>query len=96
MDSKEHPTLGNKIIGTIKWRKIGVTGPAFAKYMLGGFGATFVKFFTYSSKYISVAGVGGNGIIPNGTKCVVEFTETTMPNYMLDSACDKFYWKRTA
>lgn len=31
-----------------------------------------------------------------GNPIEVTFTETFQPNYMLDSACDKFYWKRTA
>lgn len=38
--------------------------------------------------------------IPNdinaNNRFFVTFTETFVPNYMLDSACDKFYWKRTA
>lgn len=31
-----------------------------------------------------------------GNLIEVTFTETFVPDYMVDSACNKFYWKRTA
>jgi hypothetical protein len=34
--------------------------------------------------------------IPIGSNCFVEFTHEISTEHMLDSACNKFYWRRTA
>ena len=89
--------------GTIKFEALGLTALYYG--IISGSGGTDGGngFFQYSvnwetGKVISndvVTKVAGDPI-PSGSSCYMQFELPALSEYMLDSACDKFYWKRTA
>lgn len=90
------------LFGRFLLEKLGISTITFAKTLVGNFYingnkcGTF-RVFTYNTNNFAITGVDNstNGVIPKGVACNVEFTETALKEAMLDSACDKFYWKRT-
>lgn len=90
-------TSSNIILGTLNMKKLGINGLCFAKHATGGCKNGMIRLFMWDNDKFSIASVvSPTGEIPENTRCVVEFTETTIPSYMENSACNKFYWKRTS
>lgn len=90
------------IIGTINLANIGVT--RLTQGINAGVGGsdggncTFLYDVNFSTGEVSVIDVftraGGSSI--NAGQCFFQFSMNFQKSYMLDSACDKFFWKRTA
>lgn len=89
-------------IGTINLASLGVSDLSYSKYPVGqsdGGGAILMMFVNNSTGLVTVNDVidkGGSNKVSSGATCYVEWTNTVDTDGMLNSACDKFYWKRTA
>ena len=93
-------TAGGEWIGQVDVESLGVSKLSYAKTSVG---------FSYDGDVVFQSGLGDDGILylydaigknansisPN-LNCFVEFVNVASHSHMLDSACDKFYWKRTA
>ena len=97
-------SLFNHLLGSIDYSKVGITGPCFAKNVMGGYrvatGSGFYDYgtfrlFTYDSNNIALSAIfNENMTIPVGAECTAEFIEVSPMDYMLDDACNKFYWRK--
>lgn len=66
-------------------------------YSDGGDGVVFCQLNGTSGVLATVDRVTKTNVnIPAGQNFSVVFVQSVRSNLMLDSACDKFYWKRTA
>lgn len=91
-----------KVLLTIDWEKLGLTRltSGYIQYVgaSDGGNAIFICSIDYADGDVSVLEVIGkttNEIIED-KELIVDFTFNCYTAYMLDSACDKFYWKRVA
>lgn len=87
-------------LGTINFEKVGITRFMQSVLFMGssdGANATILQYIHATSGVISSREViGGDGVVSSNNPCHLTITITLPSSYMLDSACDKFYWKRTA
>ena len=91
-------------IGTVNLSQLGVASLTHKKYSNGfsdGGDGIIMTILDSDGKLETVDVVGETGgsastTIPIGENCFVEFTHEISTANMLDSACNKFYWKRTA
>lgn len=90
------------IVGNLNYANIGITRITSGyQGMASGNDAgncIFVYDVSYNTGEIKITDVVGKteNKIPSGTTIYADFTFTNNFAYMLDDACDKFYWKRTA
>lgn len=56
----------------------------------------FLYTINHSTGNVFIGDAVGRDSLPADSSCYIDFTIPIQQNYMLDSACDKFYWKRTA
>lgn len=91
-----------KLLLTIDWEKLGLTRltSGYIQYVgaSDGGNAIFICSIDYADGDVSVLEVIGkttNEII-EGKELLIDFTFNCYMQYMIDSFCDKFYWKRTA
>ena len=86
-------------LGTINFNKCGITSFPYDAFIDGwsdGGNANAMLYIDQSTGLITHRDVVGTDSMATGK---VTYTTITMPlpmSYMLDSFCDKFYWKRTA
>lgn len=91
----------NLIVGSLNYANIGITRitSGYAGMASGNDAGNciFVYDVSYDTGEIKVTDVVGKteNKIPSGTTIYADFTFTNNFAYMLDDACDKFYWKRT-
>ena len=94
-----------KVLLTIDWEKLGLTRLTSGYIQYVGASddgnAIFICSIDYNTGDVSVLDVIGktaNEIteITEGKKLLIDFTFNCYMHYILDSFCDKFYWKRTA
>ena len=86
-------------LGTFVWSKIGITNLPMSindamKYRDGANGG--IVWSLYSSGTVEQIDILDNTTIASGNKFFLEFTFVVDSSRMIDSFCDKFYWKRTA
>lgn len=89
----------NVNIGTINFAGIGITRLGCTLQILGYSDAgncAFMGQVLYDSGIVRVVDILPDPYIASGKACNLTFTATLSHTYMLDSACNKFYWKRTA
>lgn len=87
-------------LGTLNFGKIGISGLGYGvtggmAYSDGANGGIIYN-VNYSTGAITQVDVFDLTPIPTGNKFSIDFTVPIMKDLMLDSFCDKFYWKRTA
>lgn len=88
-------------IGTISLSSLGITDLTYGKYAVGQSdgGGALLMMGIGNTGVVAVNDVidkGGSNQVSSGATCYVEWNNTINISAMLDSACDKFYWKRTA
>lgn len=88
-------------IGTFDLAQLGVTELTYQKYVVGysdGGNAVFMATLTDKGvlTVVDVVGKESTTTIPANSSCWIEYIHEVQINSMLDSACNKFYWKRTA
>lgn len=89
-------------VATINLASIGVTDLTYSKYPIGqtdGGAALLMMGVNATTGVIAVNDVidkGGSHVVSSGATCYVEWSNTIAIGNMMDSACNKFYWKRTA
>lgn len=97
------PTLvltGQSFIGIVDLEKLGVTDLCYDKYAVGfsndGDAVFQAKLDNKGdlSTY-DIIGKTASAQLGKGANCYVEFVNVISNEYKIDSACDKFYWKRT-
>lgn len=86
-------------IGTLELGALGVSNLSFSKYQNGhtdgGNGMFMAQLSdTGELKSVDVIGKTSSATISSGNTCYVEFTHIISMSSMLDSACNKFYWKK--
>lgn len=90
-------------MGKLDLSSLGVTDLTYTKYGVGysdgGNGVFMCKL--ESNGDLSVVDIVENNTnsqstIASGSNCIIEFVHEIKTDSMLDSACNKFYWKRTA
>lgn len=93
-------TDGAVEIGTLNLEKLGITGIYTMQdvaYSDGGDGIAFCQFNGTTGVLTAVDRLTRTNIdMPENANLGVVFNQPVRTNLMLDSACDKFYWKRTA
>ena len=85
-------------LGTFVWSKIGITNLAMSindamTYRDGANGG--IVWSLWSSGKVEQIDILDNTTIASGNKFFLEFTFVVDSSRMIDSFCDKFYWKRT-
>ena len=87
-------------LGTLNWNAVGITGlhAAFVEQLAFRDGANggIAYSVNYESGDIQQLDVFDVDSIASGTTFYLDFTFVVDSSRMLDSECDKFYWKRTA
>lgn len=86
-------------IGTVDISKLGITDFTYSKYAVGysdGGNGVFMCELESTGALIIADVIGEGTTIPAGANCWVEFTHVVRHGSMLDEACNRFYWKRTA
>ncbi len=85
-------------IGSWDLSTLGISSFGFAKRFCGwSDGGNAIIMGTFGTAgAVTTADVVGVASIPSGNACYFYVVETITPDRMLDEACDKFYWKRTA
>lgn len=88
-------------LGKIDCATLGVTDLTYDKFPVGytDGGGAFLMITIDNAGDVTVEDVvdkGGTNQVSSGASCRVDFTCLIAPEYMLESACSKFYWKRTA
>lgn len=93
----------NVELGTIDFSKLGITQISLNLYQHpclsdGGNGLVSVSISSTTGvvQFNDVIMKDASSSLPAGSAFYVQFTWVEHSNYMLDSACDKFYWERTA
>lgn len=89
------------ILGTVNLQALGVQDLTYAKNVVGwsdSGGAVFMVtlYGKGELRFEDVVGKGTANSISAGQQCQFECVHEITQSVMLDSACDKFYWKRTA
>lgn len=87
-------------LGKFNWGKVGISslpmgyneGVSYSDGANGG----MVWSIVYDTGALSMVDVFDLSTLPSGSKYNIDFTFVTEYTRMLDSVCDKFYWKRTA
>lgn len=85
-------------IGSWNLSTLGLSSFGFTKRFCGwsdGGNAIIMGMFETTGD-VATTDVVGVTSIPSGNACYFYVVETITPNRMLDEACDKFYWERTA
>lgn len=87
-------------LGTLKWADVGITGLHAGiieqlAYRDGANGGIVYSIF-HESGEIQLVDVFDQSSIATGNTFYLDFTFVSDYTRMLDSVCDKFYWKRTA
>lgn len=98
----------NVTLGTWNWSKVGISSIGYTQEFIGlSEGNGILQLDIASSTGVmrsidalartgTVSGTSASNIpIPSGSTCYAEITFTVDQSRMLDSACDKFYWKKT-
>ena len=88
-------------IGKIDCATLGVLDLTYDKYPIGytdGGGAVLMITIDNKGDVIveDVIDKGGSNVVSSGASCRVDFTCVIAPENMLESACNKFYWRRKA
>ena len=88
------------LLGTIDYETIGVSrlqSNTIEKLVFSDPGNVILMlYFPYNTGEISCVDIVGANTLASDSSCYATITFQFNPNYMLDSACDKFYWKRIA
>ena len=87
------------LLGTINYEEIGVSRLTSNTREVGFSdpGNSVLMFYVhYSSGELSCVDVVGSSSVAQDLTCYATIPFQFVSNYMLDSACDKFYWERTA
>lgn len=87
------------VIGTFNFSALGVSRIGHSVQAVGfsdGGNAVLMCVLSYSTGEIGCHDIVGADSIAAGQKCMVTFNFPIHHNWMIDSACNKFYWKRTA
>jgi hypothetical protein len=85
-------------LGTFNLEALGLTRfPTDRNFPIGysDGGNAIIMGYLYSDGKLDIVDIVGADSV-SGTSVYFDITETIISNYMNNSACDKFYWKRTA
>lgn len=97
--NKNELTETQTTIGTINIESLGVTDLSYQKFANGytdsGQGVIMTSLSGTGELVVSDVLEKSSGTIPAGNTCFVDYVHVVNTGSMLDSACDKFYWKRT-
>lgn len=92
----------NVTLGTLVFEKLGILKFPISKYgqLIGsdsgeGIGIVNIS-YEGGINFIDAVTKDGNSTIKAGTSVYIDIVTPIISGYMLDTACDKFYWKRTA
>ena len=87
-------------LGLFDFAELGITSIPFSLYYLVGSSddgnGVFIATINYETGILEVREVvtkTSGGTIPSGSSCYLLFEFTTTYDRMIDSFCDKFYWK---
>jgi len=88
-------------LGTVNLQELGITDVTYTKNVVGwsddGNGVFMVTFANKGAvKIEDIVAKSSATTIVAGRQCQFECVHEVAQSVMLDSACDKFYWKRTA
>ena len=94
---------GDVVFGTLNYEKLGISGVHFGLSGVLGSSDGGNGIFLFSIKWDTgvvtssdvVSKISGETIAA-GKTCIMQFYLSCDTRLMLDSACDKFYWKRTS
>lgn len=87
------------LLGTINYEEIGVsrlTSNSRAVGFCDSGNSVLMLVAHYSSGELNCVDVVGSSSVAQDLTCYATFPFQFVSDYMLDEACDKFYWKRTA
>lgn len=89
-------------LGSFDFAGLGIIELPFSLYYLSGLtddgNGVFIALVDYATGNLEVRDVvtkTSGGTIPSGSSCYLLFEFTTTYDMMIDSFCDKFYWKKT-
>lgn len=90
-------------LGSFDFAGLGIIELPFSLYYLSGLtddgNGVFIALVDYATGNLEVRDVvtkTSGGTIPSGSSCYLLFEFTTTYDMMIDSFCDKFYWKRVS
>lgn len=87
-------------LGTLNFEELGITNTIFSKRMIAlsdDGNTTLMAGLHYTSGAVTITDVfNDNHSFPSGTAFSLHFELVAHKNYMVDSKCNKFYWKRTS
>lgn len=94
---------GDVVFGALNYEKLGISGVHFGLSGVSGSSDGGNGIFLFSVKWDTGVVTSGD-VVPKisgetiavGKTCIMQFYLSCDTRLMLDSACDKFYWKRTA
>ena len=98
--NKVEITDSGAVIGEFNYNLIGIARTNIGlSSMVGGTdngNCTFIYDVNHSTGSTFIGDVVGENSLATNSNCFIDFTVPIQKEYMLDSFCDKFYWKRIA
>ena len=98
--NKVEITDSGATIGEFNYDLIGITRTNIGfSSMVGGTdngNCVFIYDINHSTGSTFIGDVAGNDSLATNSNCFIDFTIPIQQEYMIDSFCDKFYWKRVA
>ena len=98
--NKVEITDSGAVIGEFNYNLIGIVRTNIGlSSMVGGTdngNCTFIYDVNHSTGSTFIGDVVGENSLATNSNCFIDFTVPIQKEYMLDSFCDKFYWKRIA